>query len=354
MASSSTLKALGFAAQAGGNYFSQIHAEAQRTKRLAEAREDSEKNYQRGRDDFKTDTEEARKYAEEQKLKNAETLLKEDEAKAVIQSDLDDDTIEKKRKAAELLKSGEPTEPLKGKELQLEHLRTLPVEEYNALYKTKHDEISFEELRKQTNITHRDEAARKANSVFVAEGHTSRADVGHYTKIAKLLRTTNTGMFEESKLAAKKFLDAVGINVDISSIANAETLQTLLGDEVMKQVAKTKGAVSDREMKLFQVFSAGFGKTTLGNQQIIEFKAAVSRRQVERSDKILEWRNDSDMTPVEIQLKVRTFADDNPLENYSDFNFQKVTVELDEGSSFLTKAQLKELSDYEAAQGSKE
>jgi len=64
MASSSTLRALGIAAQSGGNYFSTIHAEAQRTKRLVEARAEADKRYKQGRDDKKDDTAADREYTE--------------------------------------------------------------------------------------------------------------------------------------------------------------------------------------------------------------------------------------------------------------------------------------------------
>lgn len=107
---------------------------------------------------------------------------------------------------------------------------------------------------------------------------TAAMSMGKIDEALRLLDTVQTGTFEDSKLAVKKVASALGMDVDVDSIADAEKLRVFLGDELMSRVGETKGAVSNKEMALFEKFSANFGNTPEGNRRILEFKRAKYER----------------------------------------------------------------------------
>lgn len=119
-----------------------------------------------------------------------------------------------------------------------------------------------------------------------------------------LLDKVRTGFGAETAMQAKRMFGA--------DVSNAEQLQTLLGDQVMARVAQTKGAVSEKEMELFQQFSANFGKTPEGNKKIVQF----AKRAATRAKKIAKVINDgfqTGKTPFEIQAQVIELQNAEPI-----------------------------------------
>lgn len=122
----------------------------------------------------------------------------------------------------------------------------------------------------QVQQMRRAESGDKRLETTLAEAQTLAASVPALKQTAALLDQVKTGFGAEAMTTAKRILGA-----DVSS---AEQLQTLLGDQVMARVAQTKGAVSEKEMQLFQDYSANFAKTPDGNRKIVAWQLAAADR----------------------------------------------------------------------------
>lgn len=103
-------------------------------------------------------------------------------------------------------------------------------------------------------------------------GTTASLDIQPLKEIANLLDTNvKTGFGRETLMQARKILG--------QDVSNEEQFQAMVGAEAMKNIALTKGAISDREMDYFKtVLSPNMGKTTEGNKKIIEFRIKYANR----------------------------------------------------------------------------
>jgi len=167
-------------------------------------------------------------------------------------------------------------------------------------------------------IAHEDRMYDAKNARDVAKGWRTAAfaapgNIRRYDQAIKLLDTVQTGTFEDMKLQGRKIAAAFGFEVDWANIADAEQLQTLLGDEVMSRVQETKGAVSEKEMDLFEKYSANYGNTPEGNRQILKFKRAQAERDIEIQKYVTKLRKEG-KSYMEVQDAVMGYMLENPLD----------------------------------------
>tara|TARA_R110000787_G_scaffold25275_4_gene71087 strand:- start:1962 stop:3245 length:1284 start_codon:yes stop_codon:yes gene_type:complete len=124
-----------------------------------------------------------------------------------------------------------------------------------------------------------------------------------------LVGSVNSGTFAETKLALKKFALAIGMEVDLTEIANAEAMKSKGMDFVLQRIDKTKGAISEKEMRAFKEASAGLENTPEGNRMILELAQKVAERMKFESNAVREaWgENPSisvyDLDNVQIQAR---------------------------------------------------
>jgi hypothetical protein len=128
-------------------------------------------------------------------------------------------------------------------------------------------------------------------------GTTASLDIQPLKEITNLLDTNvKTGFGRETLTNAKKILG--------QDVSNEEQFQAMVGAEAMKNIALTKGAISDREMDYFKtVLSPNQGKSTEGNKKIIEFRIKYA----ERANKISKTISDlqaQEKNPFEIKKAV--------------------------------------------------
>ena len=120
-------------------------------------------------------------------------------------------------------------------------------------------------------------AAVTFKNEFFATAASSEADVIKIQRGIGLLEGgVRTGFGASFALKAKQVAEAFGI--DTKNLAETEELFTILGDQVMARINQTKGAVSEKEMELFQQYSAGPGKTPEGNKKILQYTLVAARR----------------------------------------------------------------------------
>ncbi len=94
----------------------------------------------------------------------------------------------------------------------------------------------------------------------------------------KLAGNVQSGFGADTKLEATKALNALGFDVDLSSVASAEQFRTLAMDRVMEHVAKSKGAISEKEMAAFERASPSLANTPEGNRLILKAAIEAERR----------------------------------------------------------------------------
>jgi hypothetical protein len=112
---------------------------------------------------------------------------------------------------------------------------------------------------------------------FFATSASSDVDVQKITRGIQLLDEGVRTGFGAS--AVQKGLQiAAAFRIDVGDLAESEELFTILGDQVMARIAQTKGAVSNKEMELFEQYSAGPGKSPEGNKKILEYALAAAKR----------------------------------------------------------------------------
>jgi len=100
----------------------------------------------------------------------------------------------------------------------------------------------------------------------------------HVAQMLDLVGKVDSGTLAGTKLAFRKLGAAIGWNVDMSAIANAETMQSKGMDFILERIQKTKGAISEKEMAAFKAASAGLGNTPEGNRLILALAGKVSDR----------------------------------------------------------------------------
>ena len=160
----------------------------------------------------------------------------------------------------------------------------------------------------------RSDDARSVVTDVIKSGRDAVKGSADYDRALNLLDTVATGPLEEAKLAAKRYANALGMEFDADKVASAEELQVLFGNQIMSRVAETKGAVSDREMRLFQEYSANFGKTTQGNKRILQFKKEKASRDRELA-KMARKMQDQGRTSIEIERAIWDYVEQNPIDD---------------------------------------
>lgn len=156
----------------------------------------------------------------------------------------------------------------------------------------------------------REEGAYKFNEDVISAGTSARSMERNIDQAIGLLDEAQTGFGQNVILKAKQLGKTLGM--EVGDLSSQEQLRVLFGNEVMNRVAQTKGAVSDREMRMFSDYSANYGNTPDGNKQILGFAKAAYRRAQDVSKLVRDLRKDG-KNEFEIQLAVEDFQDKNPL-----------------------------------------
>ena len=133
-------------------------------------------------------------------------------------------------------------------------------------------------------------------------------------KVAKVISMLSnneirTGAGAEGLASLKRLGQALGIE---TNVATFEEATTVLGDEVMARIGQTKGSVSEKEMALFQNYSASPSKTTEGNLLILRAKAKSMLRSQAESRVISELQN-AGATNAQIKSSIEESRNQNPV-----------------------------------------
>jgi hypothetical protein len=146
----------------------------------------------------------------------------------------------------------------------------------------------------------------KLQSDIRATGVAAAQDIAPFKEISGLLDTNvKTGFGRQTIMTAKKVLGA--------DVSNDEQFQARVGELAMRNIALTKGAISDREMDYFKtVLSPNMGKTTEGNKKIIEFKIKYAER-ADTIAKTISKMQSQGADPYAIQSEIDKIIESTPL-----------------------------------------
>tara|TARA_R110002096_G_scaffold139208_1_gene293467 strand:+ start:1370 stop:2923 length:1554 start_codon:yes stop_codon:yes gene_type:complete len=111
------------------------------------------------------------------------------------------------------------------------------------------------------------------------------------------------------------------LGMEVPKLAKTEQLFTILGSEVMARVSQTKGAVSDKEMALFEAFSAGPSKSVAGNLRILRYGLAIAKRTQEMQGMVDQAMLDR-KNPTQIRRDLLSFRQKFELPNMEGMAFQ--------------------------------
>jgi hypothetical protein len=140
-------------------------------------------------------------------------------------------------------------------------------------------------------------------------------------KVAKVIGALangdiRTGAGAEGLASLKRLGQALGIE---TNVATFEEAATVLGDEVMARIGQTKGSVSEKEMELFQNYSASPSKTTEGNLLILRAKAKSMIRSQAESRMISELQN-AGASNAQIKVSIEEYRNQNPVITEQELN----------------------------------
>jgi hypothetical protein len=122
----------------------------------------------------------------------------------------------------------------------------------------------------------------------------------------KPLEDLETGTFTKIQAAWDKMLLSAGMEDEAAEIrvAKAEEFRSIAGRIALSFIQQTKGAVSDKEMTMFEQMSPSLTATRRGNEQMLDFVIKAGERDRKLARKINEWRQDEKNYPKELDVQI--------------------------------------------------
>lgn len=155
------------------------------------------------------------------------------------------------------------------------------------------------------------EGAYKVNEATIAAGKESMKNMGDVNRgIGILEEGIRTGSFAGKETQLERLGTLFGI--EAKDLKDREQLQEVLGSAVLKRVNQTKGSISDKEMSLFDSYSASINKSPAGNLAIMRAYAKSLQRDVDIAKQIQSLRA-AGKPEREIQSTINNFVLENPL-----------------------------------------
>jgi len=120
---------------------------------------------------------------------------------------------------------------------------------------------------------------------------TQNTNIGNMMRLIRNLDEGDFGTFGGVKLKLQQMAKQLGVNVD--DISDKEAFFTLAGDFVMSQIAKTKGAISNKEMAYFEMISPGLSRSKQGNILQLQLAKAVNDFNISIMEKRTQFELDA-------------------------------------------------------------
>jgi hypothetical protein len=189
-----------------------------------------------------------------------------------------------------------------------------------------------EEEQINTTAARNDRGLKFADSVFeqaqssLATKETAKDALGRLDNI-------ETGGLTEAKISFLKLANSIGVPLSegaLREIGDTEAFMSATGNFLFDSIQKTKGSISDSEMKIFRSINPGIVQTKEGNRIMLNYFIAKADRDQKLADYVEELEID-DVSPTEIQRKARAWLKEpendltNRLEGLKDSDGSKST-----------------------------
>ena len=189
-----------------------------------------------------------------------------------------------------------------------------------------------EEEQINTTAARNDRGLKFADSVFeqaqssLATKETAKDALGRLDNI-------ETGGLTEAKISFLKLANSIGVPLSedsLKEIGDTEAFMSATGNFLFDSIQKTKGSISDSEMKIFRSINPGIVQTKEGNRIMLNYFIAKADRDQRLADYVEELEID-DVSPTEIQRKARAWLKEpendltNRLEGLKDSKGSKPT-----------------------------
>ena len=124
-----------------------------------------------------------------------------------------------------------------------------------------------------------------------------------------------TGGITEFKTNVTAMLDSLGIPIPketMDKVSNTQTFRAEVGDFLFQNIGKTKGTISDNEMRIFTSISPGLQMTPEANKVLLKYIIKKAEREKDKVKFIQKMRRDG-VSITEQRNKLEDFILDNDL-----------------------------------------
>lgn len=219
------------------------------------------------------------------------------------------------------------------------------------------------DVDKKEKETFAGEIAKMSVKEFTKFRDASKAAIGNMKNVDDLLTMLanpdlNTGFKEEKfLLPLREIGNALGFDVDVSKIVNAQAFRAKTFEIVLGNVAKMKGALSDKELNFLQNMNANLGMQKDANKILLLSTRHALSKAARFNQFSLDWQNENTQntegevqgiqTAIQYQTMIQDFQNDpqnnlNPLDyidGLADKEEQQLIIsmggKLDENNQYL-------------------
>ena len=219
------------------------------------------------------------------------------------------------------------------------------------------------DVDKKEKETFAGEVAKMSVKEFTKFRDASKAAIGNMKNVDDLLTMLanpdlNTGFKEEKfLLPLREIGNALGFDVDVSKIVNAQAFRAKTFEIVLGNVAKMKGALSDKELNFLQNMNANLGMQKDANKILLLSTRHALSKAARFNQFALDWQNENTQntegevqgiqTAIQYQSMIQDFQNDpqnnlNPLDyidGLADKEEQQLIIsmggKLDENNQYL-------------------
>ena len=179
-------------------------------------------------------------------------------------------------------------------------------------YRTPEEEeqISITSARNNRGLEYANSIYEQAQS-SLATKETAKEALGR-------LENIETGGLTEAKIGFLKLANSMGLPLSedtLREIGDTEAFMSATGNFLFDSIQKTKGSISDSEMRIFRSINPGIVQTKEGNRIMLNYFIAKADRDQRLADYVEELEIDG-VSPTEIQRKARAWLK-NPEEDLS-------------------------------------
>lgn len=106
---------------------------------------------------------------------------------------------------------------------------------------------------------------------YVERGTAARRQNSQLTFFNQALSGVQTGAFEDTKATVRSLAARLGVPVDESQLASAETIRALTAQLVAEELRQNKGPQTDFDARYAASYMPGLGMTNESNQRILDY-----------------------------------------------------------------------------------